>query len=280
MISKTIQSIVRGAVSRSALNASKHKDLVIGTGAIIAVIAIVSYASIPDANGVITGCYVTASGGLRVIDASVSKCTPGETKITWNQTGPQGPPGPIGPQGPAGLQGLQGAAGPAGPTGPAGPAGQAGPTGPAGISAATTLFAGPHIFVGPNLEQVGIWNLPEGNWTFVANAQLAGLSPDPSSPPSAGATCQLRDNSENVIGFADSFFTGEPLSSIPPDLPPGALDFFSKPEWWGVTSRTLNGRAHMPAGGGHISLYCSVHGPSEGWLDSAQVLALQVGSFF
>lgn len=84
--------------------------------AAISVVAILSiggavYAAIPDANGVIHGCYNTR-GLLRVIDDSQTTCGAGETPLNWNvkgQPGPQGPTGPqgsIGPQGPAGDSGL------------------------------------------------------------------------------------------------------------------------------------------------------------------------------
>jgi hypothetical protein len=56
----------------------------------------VAYATIPDASGVIHGCYKNANGQLRVIDPAVSQCLPSETAISWNQTGPPGPPGPPG----------------------------------------------------------------------------------------------------------------------------------------------------------------------------------------
>ncbi len=53
-------------------------------------------AAIPDASGVIHGCYNTSKGDLRIIDSVTSACTNKETAITWNQTGPQGPQGPAG----------------------------------------------------------------------------------------------------------------------------------------------------------------------------------------
>lgn len=83
----------------------------------------VAVASIPSANGTISGCYVTSVenpdglplGTLRVIDVDTGATCPfGESAISWNQ------------QGPAGPAGAQGSAGPTGPTGPAGPQGPAG----------------------------------------------------------------------------------------------------------------------------------------------------------
>ena len=54
-------------------------------------IATAVQASIPDANGVIHGCYQKVNGQLRAIDTDVGQaCTPGEKSLTWNQIGPTG----------------------------------------------------------------------------------------------------------------------------------------------------------------------------------------------
>jgi hypothetical protein len=103
-----------------------------------------AYGAIPDSSGTITGCYST-HGLLRVIDAASGEtCQPGETQITWSQTGPQGlacPQGPQGPQGPLGPQGPQGPQGPVGPAGPQGPQGPAGTSGVTGYEVVTTESA-------------------------------------------------------------------------------------------------------------------------------------------
>jgi hypothetical protein len=76
---------------------------------VVVVVTGVAMASIPDANGVIHGCYDTKHGNLRVIDTEADQtCDPNETLLSWNQTGPQGPAGPPGPQGPQGPQGEPG----------------------------------------------------------------------------------------------------------------------------------------------------------------------------
>lgn len=63
----------------------------------------IAYASIPDSNGVIQGCYAKSRGQLRVIDTDKGQtCTANENPLNWNQTGPLGPPGPPGPPGPTG----------------------------------------------------------------------------------------------------------------------------------------------------------------------------------
>jgi hypothetical protein len=94
--------------------------LVVGVGVAAGGIA---YASIPDASGVIHGCYVKANGKLRVIDSRGKGCQKGETPLNWNQTGPTGPTGPTGTTGPTGATGATGATGPTGVTGTTGASG-------------------------------------------------------------------------------------------------------------------------------------------------------------
>lgn len=50
---------------------------------------------------------VDGSPNIRIVSAS-TPCKSGETRISWNQTGPQGPVGPAGPQGPQGPAGSGG----------------------------------------------------------------------------------------------------------------------------------------------------------------------------
>ena len=42
------------------------------------------YATIPDAGGVIHGCYAKSGGAIRVIDDEVTTCKQGETQLDWN----------------------------------------------------------------------------------------------------------------------------------------------------------------------------------------------------
>ena len=60
--------------------------------------AIVVFATIPGADGVIYSCYHKNDGELRIID-STEQCKTNETPLSFNQTGPQGPEGPAGPSG-------------------------------------------------------------------------------------------------------------------------------------------------------------------------------------
>lgn len=73
----------------------------------------VAYAAIPNGStGVISGCYSTLTGSLKVIDAqSGATCGLLEKPLAWNQAGPQGPAGPTGATGPSGAVGATGAAG-------------------------------------------------------------------------------------------------------------------------------------------------------------------------
>jgi hypothetical protein len=93
-----------------------------------------AYASIPDAGGLIHGCYTTVGTEhiLFLIDtAQTSTCPIGQMPIAWNAQGPTGPQGVQGPTGPTGAQGSRG------PTGATGTQGSQGPTGPQGIAGAT-----------------------------------------------------------------------------------------------------------------------------------------------
>lgn len=87
--------------------------VVAGTLLLLAGVAI---AQIPGTDGVITACY-TKQGVITLIDVGKGEtCKNKETKLTWNQTGPQG------------AQGLPGAPGPVGPAGPPGSSGGSGGT--------------------------------------------------------------------------------------------------------------------------------------------------------
>src|SRR5581483_2006916 len=72
----------------------------ISVAAVVAVLAAsgIAYATIPDANGVIHGCYATKDGSLRVVDTgSGGACDAKKEKpLDWNRSGPTGPAGPTG----------------------------------------------------------------------------------------------------------------------------------------------------------------------------------------
>jgi hypothetical protein len=60
--------------------------------ALVVALGGVAYATIPDSNGTIHGCYQKPSGNLRVVESS-SQCRGDEQSLDWNQQGPPGPPG-------------------------------------------------------------------------------------------------------------------------------------------------------------------------------------------
>jgi hypothetical protein len=64
-----------------------------------AIVGGVAYATIPDANGVIHGCYQrtdTAAKPLRVLTGQTVVCPAGWRALEWNAKGQAGPPGPPG----------------------------------------------------------------------------------------------------------------------------------------------------------------------------------------
>jgi hypothetical protein len=75
------------------LNLARRVVLLLAVLLVAGVGVVVAYASIPDASGVIHGCYKKKNGQLRVVKSDDSQCRPSEKPISWSQTGPQGPPG-------------------------------------------------------------------------------------------------------------------------------------------------------------------------------------------
>jgi collagen triple helix repeat protein len=96
-----------------------------------------------SSSGPLYACVTKTFHTLNLTGRSAT-CPRGESKVSWNRTGPRGRPGAAGakgktgPKGPAGATGATGKGGPAGATGPAGAVGAqgqpgaTGATGPAG----------------------------------------------------------------------------------------------------------------------------------------------------
>jgi hypothetical protein len=222
------------------------------------VISAATYASIPGPSGVITGCYNKSGGTLRVIDSSVTNCGSNETKITWNQVGPQGPiglQGPAGPQGPQGVQGPAGATGPQGPQGPAGPHGPAGPAGVPGTSAATFAFNNGVIGITTDYTLVASKALPVGSWAIQANVELGGAGSF-SGLTSFATDCQLRKNGTDLIGQAADQRAFE--------------DQY-------VATLSMNGGVFVDSGTATVDVLCR---GAKSATASAQIMAIQVGGFF
>ena len=70
-----------------------RRALVISGAAVVILAggATAAYASIPDGNGVIHGCYLKSNGNLKVIDSATQTCKSDEKALNWNQTGPAEP---------------------------------------------------------------------------------------------------------------------------------------------------------------------------------------------
>jgi hypothetical protein len=82
---------------------------------------IAAFAAVPQADAAtIYTCVKKKSGTLRLVSKS-TKCKKGESKLSWNTTGPAGKNGL---NGLTGLNGANGAAGATGLTGPNGPMGK------------------------------------------------------------------------------------------------------------------------------------------------------------
>jgi hypothetical protein len=126
----------------------------------------IAYASIPDANGVIHGCYNpngakgTNGTGLNIIDTASASCGKSMQPITWNQKGPTGGSGP------AGTKGTTGAAGPTGPTGATGP------------SDAYTNYSTGILIGDTDTVTVASVTLPPGSYTLSGSVRATNSSTD------------------------------------------------------------------------------------------------------
>ncbi len=134
----------------------------------------IAYASLPDSNGIIHGCYnpsgAKSSGGtsLNIIDSPYA-CPKGQQAITWNQ---QGPKGATGARGPTGANGTNGTNGSRGPTGPKGP------TGASGASNSYAAFNSHVVDIdGRDGKQqiVGVSELPAGDYLVWATITNGGV---------------------------------------------------------------------------------------------------------
>ena len=165
------------------------------TAVVTAATGIVAYATIPDGNGVIHGCYSKSTGTIRVIDDSVTNCSSKETSLNWNVQGQQGPQGATGPQG---LQGPQGASGPQGSQGVPGPAGPTGPSGTSHGYLATSSDAA--VGTIPSYSNVGaIYSVPPGIYMIWAQVALGDSLNEP-----IGA-CVLKINGTAISNTSTAF---------------------------------------------------------------------------
>ncbi len=68
----------------------------------------VAWGGIPDADGVINGCYQKNQGQLRMIDPATDGCRPSEFPIAWTEQGATGDKGDRGAPGRDGADGHDG----------------------------------------------------------------------------------------------------------------------------------------------------------------------------
>jgi hypothetical protein len=122
-------------------------------------------ATIPDAAGVIHGCYSVANGNQRIIDTSVESCKKNEVPIQWSQTGPQGPVGPQGPQGSQGLQGPQGV-----------------PGTPGSGSSDVYSITGPSVGLRIIFQDVATLNVPAGQYWIMFTSTVTNTTADLINP--------------------------------------------------------------------------------------------------
>jgi hypothetical protein len=239
---------------------------VIAMTAVIAVAGIAA-ATIPT-NNVIVACYSRSGGSLRVIDATVTKCSKTETSLAWNVQGvkgDKGDPGATGPQGPVGPQGATGATGATGPQGPVGPQGATGATGPAGPSVlANVTYVATHTFTTGNLEELLTKSLPEGMYAFTGTVQLGTEGFD-----SVWLTqCELRDGA-TVLGGSSADFSAINIDELHTDE-----DTVSGAS----TTLTLTGTRSVGSGGTEISIWCRNYGGTR--MFGAQLMTLKIAGSF
>jgi len=144
---------------------------------LLAIIPGLGRATIPDAAGIIHGCYNATNGSQRIIDTSLQSCKTNEVPIQWNQTGP---PGPVGAQGPQGTQGPPGPQGPQGSPGPQGPQGSPGPQGPPGIpgSDSSDVYSttGPGVTLRILSKEVATLDVPAGQYWIMFTSSVTNTS--------------------------------------------------------------------------------------------------------
>jgi hypothetical protein len=175
---------------------------------------------------------------LHVNPGSALSCHQGDSRVTWNQTGPpgsQGPegatgatgsPGPKGDVGPAGAPGPQGATGPQGSKGDTGATGSQGPGGATGATGAQgpkgdTGSPGPQGPTG-NPGPAG----PAGPIMFMGRINGASLSPTLLNGAPSGTSQAVATRAEAEERVADLPITASHLF-VHVSVAPGTNGFYS-----------------------------------------------------
>ncbi|HST25106.1 MAG TPA: hypothetical protein VLJ76_03865 [Gaiellaceae bacterium] len=165
-------------------------------------IATAVQASIPDATGVIHGCYNASlahgnpTGAVRVVDTSKpgGVCASWEAPLSWSQVGPTGLRGPTGAKGTTGAKGATGTNGTTGATGPSGPTGASGAAGDAWYT------QGEATGTGPTPVTIASQALPAGNFTVNASGWIYANSL--TGPSHVDSRCYLDAVDDDANGFA------------------------------------------------------------------------------
>ena len=97
---------MRGTDLKKRGQMTRSRTLLV-TGILLSLLTVsaLGIAAIPNESGVISACYNTSRGILRIVDEP-SDCTSSETPLSWNQQGPPGEPGEEGPAGEPGVAGF------------------------------------------------------------------------------------------------------------------------------------------------------------------------------
>jgi hypothetical protein len=193
-----------------------HRSWLAG-GATIALASLavgVAAAANPGAQPLLSTCYKSKGGNLRVIDvsahASKARCKRGEKRLVLNQTGPrgltgapgaQGVPGTQGTQGVQGVQGIQGIQGVPGPTTTTAPSGSAHA---AGDAIASSISYPLELSAAPTEVEV-----PRG-----------GTNPDPAHCP---GTAEAPTAARGYLCIYDRF-SGDVLEALGSNLQVGNVD--------------------------------------------------------
>ena len=186
--------------------ALRGRRVVIAVVAIFALAGGIAYAAIPDAAGVIQGCYRTSNddqkGQLRVVESAAS-CRTNELPIQWNVTGAPGA------RGPAGEDGSDGASPTVAQVGP-------GTGGCANGGAAITDSAGTTAYVCNGLNGQdgadgdsfsGTFASPNGQYSInVTDTGVTIASPDSSIVVSGGAITVETLSTDGIIVRSGGLF--------------------------------------------------------------------------
>jgi hypothetical protein len=147
------------------------------------VVAAASLAAAPTAGAsTIYVCVKKKSGVMRLVDRK-AKCKRGESKLTWNQSGP---------------------AGPAGKTGATGATGTTGSGGSAGLNGAVAGFSASEpneINIAGSTVTILSKSLPAGSYIISADVGLKLFGEETTKKPGADIECFLTDGSSEVGGI-------------------------------------------------------------------------------